>query len=603
MGARSRSAWGLVAVLLVCTLTLGLWWQARARPDNARAVAAVTSEAVAPVAQLASLPAAEVAPPTGREGLPEPEPETVAGEVATQPAAQELAPAPSGLTVRGFVLDLDGRPYEAATLFVTEVGDASWSSRDERSAADGSFTLTGIAPGPWRIGASADEASQTGFVDLELVADVEGLELRLPRGACIAGRVVWPDGAPAAAIVQARRSMFAMSKSGASSTFELCGLPDEPHVVEARAERDGVKGVARLDDVRPGGSPVELVLLPEPLFDVELVLRDPSGAEVTGARVSAFALDGSFDTVAGTPHLAGMRAGRWELSIQVRGFSAYHGEHTFEQAGTLELVLEPATEVRGVVVDARGQGVARADILVLDAPADALVQSGREGRFAIQVPARPVQLRASKPGHAPSESVRVLPTHAAPLEGVVLELRESCRLDGRVFLPDGTPGAGLWLEVGPLHPFESLQTDQNGGFMLAELPPGTHAVRAFAPGASGPLHFVTLVPGQTSTLELRLERDDPVRVRGQVTRSGRPIRAELGFVSARGLVRAKADDAGRFELELPAPGTWTAFVLERESLARLAWVGERLVPDAATHDVTLELDSLRSVDGLDEFLR
>jgi len=597
MGASSRKSGGVVVGWVVCALVLALVWRFRGQRGGVSEVAQSASEVAVSDARLEPRPTLQASPGAEREELRAgSEPVAVVREVPAPPAV--------GSSVRGFVLDLEGRPYEGATLFVTEVGSGSWSSRDDRSAADGSFTLTGIAPGPWRIGASADEAIDTGFVDLELVADIEGLELRLPRGACIGGRVVWSDGEPAAAIeVQARRAMHALSTELDSAEFELCGLPDEAHVVEARAERDGVKGVARLDDVRPGGPALELVLAPEALFDVEFVLRDPSGAEIAGAEVSAEALDGSFDSLRGRPRLAGMRAGRWELTIEVRGFSAYRGEHTFEQATTLELVLEPPAEVRGVVIDARGQGVSRAYLEVLDMPASSLVQSGREGRFALQVPARPVQLRAKKSGHAPSESVRVRATLAVPLEGVVLELRDSCRLDGRVLLPDGTPGAGLWLEVGPFHPFESLQTDQNGSFMLAELPPGTHAVRVFAPGASGPLHFVTLVPGQTSTLELHLERDDPVRIRGRLTRAGRGLAAELGFVSARGLVRAKADAEGRFELELPSPGTWTTFVLDGESLDTAARVGEQAIPDAASHDIALELDSLRPIGTLDELLR
>lgn len=604
MDVRSRGRRGLVAALLVGALAAGLLWQGRARRGTTPAVASEAMESVTQKATVAAPSSMDEPVVVGREGVPDREEPEPARDTPAEPETPVPATTEAGLTVRGFVLDLDGRPYEDATLFVTEVGSLSWRSRDERSAADGSFTLTGIAPGPWRIGASAKEAIDTGFVDLDLQADLEGLELRIARGGCIGGRVVWADGEPAAAmVVQARRAYRAQSTTLDSAEFELCGLADVPHVVEARAERDGVKGVARLEEIRPGGPPLRLVLAPELLFDVEFVLRDPSGAEIAGARVSAEALDGSFDSLSGTPHLRVMRAGRWELTIEARGFSAYRGEYDFQQATTLELVLVPAAEVRGVVLDTRGQRVERAEILALGEPRASVFHSGREGRFALPVPARPVHLRATKSGHAPSEPARVLATHTAPLEGVVLELREPCRLDGHVFLPDGTPGAGLWVQVGEPYPFDSIQTGQAGAFVVEDLPPGTHAVRAFAPGASGPLHFVTLVPGQISTLELRLERDDPVRMRGRVTRAGRGLAAELGFASARGLVRTRADAAGDFELELPSPGTWTAFVLDGESLDTAARVGEQAIPDAATHALTLELDSLRPIATLDELLR
>ena len=52
-----------------------------------------------------------------------------------------------------------------------------------------------------------------------------------------------------------------------------------------------------------------------------------------------------------------------------------------------------------------------------------------------------------------------------------------------------------------------------------------------------------------------------------------------------------------------AMGHRAAFVLDGESLDTVARVLEHAIPDAAAHEVTLELDSLRPIGTLDELLR
>ena len=598
MGATGKRAWVGGVVLLV---VLGLWLVLR--DGGARGVDPADAQTAELVQEPASSEVRALSEPTraAREGVasepePEPAPELRPGVEATAPATSAAA----GFRVSGFVRDPDGIPYAGATLFVSTPGSASWSSRKERSAEDGSFVLTGIEPGTWRIGASADEAVDTVFVELEVQEDVEGLELVLPRGGCISGTVVWADGEPAAkVVVSAFQAARAIGTQLDGASFELCGLPDVPHVVEARAEREGKKAVARAEDVRPGAAALRLVLVPELTFDVQLDVRDASGAPVPDVKASAFVLDGSFREVAGGSTLSGLTAGRWEIALEAPGFIGITEERELTSATTLSFVLPRALEVRGTVIDARGEGVARATVECFAGRIPTTTSTGRDGQFVLAVPAGPSRLRASAGGHGASATLHVNATPAVPLEGLVLELRPSCDLAGRVLLPEGAPALGAWARIGGVDPLEWTEVGQDGVFRLADLPPGELSVRASVEGFADAWARVTLADGQTSTLELRLERSNPVRVSGRLLRAGQPYSGPLGFLSPRGALQATADAEGRYALELPAPGPWTAHVLAPEGDGRVL-AGEFVLPASATHELTLELGELTLLASLDE---
>ncbi|HEX7181544.1 MAG TPA: carboxypeptidase regulatory-like domain-containing protein [Thermoanaerobaculia bacterium] len=95
-----------------------------------------------------------------------------------------------GLAVAGRVVDEAGDPVAGAQVRLAEAGADSASAR---SRADGSFRLTGLSAGRHSL-----EASREGFSPAQLTVElvetpVEGIELRLERGAILEGRLLGLD--------------------------------------------------------------------------------------------------------------------------------------------------------------------------------------------------------------------------------------------------------------------------------------------------------------------------------------------------------------------------------------------------------------------------
>ncbi len=105
--------------------------------------------------------------------------------------------------ISGTVVDSDGRPAAGAMLTVmTRQGTGGFSYGAGTVAADGTFTITGIAPGEHSIdirpvprpGATGGE-----FASMPIVVsgtDITGVRIVTGRGALMSGRVVFEGTAP-----------------------------------------------------------------------------------------------------------------------------------------------------------------------------------------------------------------------------------------------------------------------------------------------------------------------------------------------------------------------------------------------------------------------
>jgi hypothetical protein len=298
-------------------------------------------------------------------------------------------------------------------------------------------------------------------------------------------------------------------------------------------------------------------------------------------------------------------AGEWELSVESDDhFAARQSVVVGPRTEPLRFVLTAPARVRGTVLDARGRPVADAEVR---ADSLRLGRSGADGRFEVVGGALRLSLDATCAGHAPSEPVEVALESGALVEGVVLRLRAACRLEGRVLDADGGPvaRANVLVRHGVAYEYADVHTDARGEFALVDLLPGPADVTASEDDVeSGSLAraAVTLVPPVT-TLELRLARSDPVRIRGRVVQAGQPLECGLLFIAPSAFARARTGPDGRFDVTLAHPGEWKLG----------AWVGESgpdtpasvrfaeiTVPDAESHALELDLDALRVLTSFDE---
>ncbi len=487
-----------------------------------------------------------------------------------------------GATLRGTVVDARGRPLPNVTVrFLGTAAAGAAPSGEQRAGgglgvtagpvppipldavlapgepsavlvagavvvtdAAGTFVLDGVPAGLGELQAdSAEHASaRSGVLRLMAGEEREGLDLVLPDGGRIEGRVV-----------DARR-------------FPLGGVPvelstdREPWARHARAGNDGrfsfagVLGVAVLT-ARPFGLPaararvevgegrvleVELVV-PTSLASVSLRVFDGRGAPVSGAtlslrsedpsrpleRLGVSAEDGTFVFSDVPPDV--------RLRLEAQG-TAGRFARTIEAADReLRVVLAPGGSVEARVVDVRGQRVS--DVAArLEGASDRVGVSDAEGvvRFDELAPGD-YELVAERADHWPARAT--LSVDEGRVSEVTLVTRPAGFLRGEVVdvLGDPVPDAEVRVEGGRVpdaearalgEPFEvpSTRTDARGAFRL-RVPTGI--VRAVVVHTrAGGARSARVRVEQGEERELRLVTD------GRLGPSSASSAAEARFVTA-----------------------------------------------------------------------
>ena len=119
-----------------------------------------------------------------------------------QEVTAQFSMIPSRLArVTGTVVDSEGRAAAGASLsIVTVTGSGMTSYSVGTVAANGTFTVTGVAPGEHTLRVQQSRAGTAGeFASVPLVvasADLSGVAVILGAGATISGRVVWEGTSP-----------------------------------------------------------------------------------------------------------------------------------------------------------------------------------------------------------------------------------------------------------------------------------------------------------------------------------------------------------------------------------------------------------------------
>ncbi len=189
----------------------------------------------------------------------------------------------SGIPVRGRLLAGDeGVPGTLA--FSAPSGSRVQAESDEA----GHFEARFPTPGSWQVMVtpSVDAAAQLRLDPVEIRENMGELKILLPRGR-IEGRVVSPEGDPAAAIITVRRAgrVVAQGKSGDDGQFSVDHLPEELQTVEAEGEA-GRSRAEPADLSKQTRIEVELKL--EESSRLKGLVVGPAGYPISGAIVRAF---------------------------------------------------------------------------------------------------------------------------------------------------------------------------------------------------------------------------------------------------------------------------------------------------------------------------
>lgn len=494
-------------------------------------------------------------------------------EETPEPLQIELRPAAS---LAGRVLDEAGRPvagaavaYEPAWTGPAEVespaGPCGGPSR-VTTDADGRFAFRLVPPGRARLRAEAKGFLRTDWQPVVSVASATAaagapgapVELRLARGALLAGRVVTDAGLPSpGALVQVdgERSEGAAA-SDAQGLIEAAVEPGMHRVSVLAEGRDLTEGT-RLAAAVPG--PRLEVQVPSPsAADRPTAGRvtGPRGEPVAGARVryvwgvTLTRADGSFA-------LPGGAHSPFEVSAE--GYAVASGPGP-------EIRLAPEHAIEGRLV-----GLSPADALAVDVSAqgfptsvDGMVDARGRYRIGGLTPGRwKVYVLAGGGRRWLPATVEIAPGAKVVRRDLVFPPWKTVEVRGRTLAPDGSPIAGARVEIGPADgsslvgnlPFFAL-SDARGGF-VAHVPPGAYALAARRGGLAARLPLTARAgAAPQKPLEVRLAPPAGAVLTGRVAGLAQGEVAGIGVVGVARLAHdpAQTGEDGRYSIAGVPPG-------------------------------------------------
>lgn len=419
--------------------------------------------------------------------------------------------------VRGRVLEEDGRGVAGATV------TASARGREYRVTAvsqrDGSFVLSGVAHGGNVVDVHPHGLAST-LIEVAS-GDARELVLSVPSTGTLCGRVL-RDGKPLADIeVVASGAPSDGAVTDSDGRFVIRGVPPGTQQVSVRGARGAHFEPAHVAAETGAVTNVELAGRPaavvsgrvvdrggKPLADLRVSLRATPGARDApglGYSMTATGSDGEF-TFASVP------PGRYQIAVRDRliGMPGILAEASLTvSAGDDAVSLseieveEPRMTITGYVTDASGKPRAHVGVRVQRASlrqraglwAGPQAWTGADGRFLItNLPAGDYSVHASTVHGEEAIAAKV------PAGGhVALQLAASGAVEGRLVDFRAWPRVTAKRLDGPLV-IRTVLAD-GGAFRFPDLPPGTYALVASAPGeAAGTV--VQIAAGGTAAVTL-----------------------------------------------------------------------------------------------------
>ncbi len=446
-----------------------------------------------------------------------------------------------GGTLRGTVRHESGRPWPDRSIGVIEGGGFTPGDGLVRTNDAGEYRVERVRPGSYRVvlypdpsgnamniqqkTATIREAEET-IVDFDNESKIafEGL---LTRGGHPVGEVtVVMIPADAGGMMQMR-----------TASVDLNGR------FEVGLDRPGAYNVMVTDLKQGFGALVgqaRIVVPDEPMVSQEIVLHsgtiagtvfDASGEPIQGSIVSAvregadpsnFAGAGARVDADGNYRIEGVNDGTYTLSAIADGYQVATRSITITGSSTVDGVdfrLDVAGQLRGRVVDERGNGIPGAFVFALpsgapDVGGGAPTETDAEGFFRVSAPsAGPCDLDAVARGFAPGGITGFQPSADPEGPRALITLTSGGTITIRVVNAAGTPVDGVQPVVQPQRSSRALTiammfsptlpTDASGSSRVSGLPQGSY--RVFIAGQPGvAAQTVTVTDGGETAVTLQL---------------------------------------------------------------------------------------------------
>ena len=466
-------------------------------------------------------------------------------------------------SLSGRVVQPDGTPPKQAWVSATGHPLESTDVPSAEVDAAGSFRLTGLVPGSYRLRVTVMHGPRAEKSVRIADQDLTGVVIQLGPDQVVNGQVVDPQGRPvprARVSVQVRLSGNARSSSAGMSDeqgrFRIGGVESGTATIQAHHPEVGSASWGPRPMAEVLISPIRLEL--EAGAAVTGQVRFEGGKPAPGATVRALYGDGSGDLVdaevvadpEGRYLMRGLKSGQVELQPSPADSSRGEQQTVRVTLGAgekkpMDLVIARPKTVRGRVLLPDGKPAAGARVTAV--AGDAIspgsgaprVLTDGDGRFTFEdlEPADRYSLWADLAGYGDARAEGV-PVQAGNL---TLRLSTESSLAGVVVYGNGKPVSDFQLQL--------WRTDESGGvarrsvaasdlglrghrtvrdpggaFAVRSLAPGSYQLHVVAPGGHAGRLMVAVAAGEHRR-NLRLQLEGGIGVRGRLVdaESGRPL--------------------------------------------------------------------------------
>jgi protocatechuate 3,4-dioxygenase beta subunit len=446
-----------------------------------------------------------------------------------------------GGTLSGTVRDVEGRPVGDAMLGLSPGSVASGDLRSATTGADGRYRIERIAPGSYQVMRVPDGDGGVGNLTMKPAVIREGQVTVVDFDE--ASRITLSGTVRRGAQALPEVSLFFLAgDGGVTATDFKTTRSDATGRYEVGLERAGgyrviVQSSEQLDFSRAAN--VEIAVPDEPRVDLDIVVRggtisgsvvDEEGDPVRGASVLALAdaasgrdrVTGVVSDADGRYHIEGLEDGTYGVTASAPGFRVA-SVHPVPIAGgdsaAIDLRLLRGDALRGRVVDAHGQGVPGALVLVGPSGSTEMAtatsgQTDINGTFRVTAPVDgPLDITAIAAGWAPARLLGILPPSAPDAPEPLLRTSTGGRVRIRVLGNDGQPVPSVQLQLRAVPAIlggdmallmnPPALTDVSGTTVVDRLAPGAYEV-SVAGAAGPPPRSVTVAEGSETPLEIRL---------------------------------------------------------------------------------------------------